>query len=335
MSDYLTRLATRNREGEDLHPLRPFVRSTSPIAEHDQRVGMTDTDDLERMGAPLDSAVHEDPSRAEGEVTTRNLPDITPAGGKGGETIQRKMAAPGQQEGSSLSMGPSVSPADSSSLPQGIMGSIIPAMPPEAPMGESSLPVGAVEHPNSVRPPETRRGVTLGPPVAASPHESLPPPGLDHPLSRGQISSSLEMAETGSEASIASQIPSREPTGKEGLETDLRTTLHQQGRTGPIAVRTRSMHRLAEGDLPRLEPSARAMADRMGFSLPDAPAGSTPGEESPRIVIGRINVEIVPPPVQQASNAPRPGPMTAASASVIGPLGGSVRPNVRLSLRYR
>ena len=162
MSDYLTRLAARSREGEDLHPLRPFVRSTSPIAEHDQRVGMTGTDDLERVGAPLDWAVYEGPSRAEGQLTSRNLPDITPTAGKGGETIQRKMAAPGQQEGSTLSMGPSVSPADSSSLPQGIMGSIIPAMPPEAPMGESSLPVGAVEHPNSVRPPETRRGVQIG-----------------------------------------------------------------------------------------------------------------------------------------------------------------------------
>ena len=331
MSDYLTRLATRSREGEDLHPLRPSVRSTSPIVEHDQRVGMTDADDLERVGAALDGEEHGGPRGAAGELTRRSRPDITPSAGKGGESIQRKMTAPGQSEGSAPSMGPSVSP----SLPQGLMGSIIPAMTPEAAMEESSAPVGAAEHPSRGGPPEAPRSVTLAPPGAGSPDESLAPTGLHHALSREPSSSSLEMAGTGSEASIASHTSPRGPTGEESLETDLRTALHEQDQTGPIAVRTRSMHRPAEGDLPRLEPSARAMAHRMGFSLSDATPASPPREESPRIVIGRINVEVVPPPVQQSSAAPRPGPLTAASVSVIGPLGGSVRPNVRLSLRYR
>lgn len=335
MSDYLTRLAMRNREGEDLHPLRPFVRSTSPIAEHDQRVGMADPDDFERVGAPLDWEVHEVPREAGGKPMSQSPPDIVPTAGRGGETIQRKMAAPGQREGSTPSLGPSVSPSDSPFLPQRPMGSIIPASARETPMGDPLAPVGTVEHQGRIGPPEARRGVTLAPPGADPPYEPLEPPGLHYRLSRELSSISREMLDIGSEASIASQISSRESTGEEDTGSDLRTVLQEQGRTRPIAVRPRSMHRPAEGDLPRLEPSTWAMANRLGASLSDASPDSPPEQEGPRIIIGRINVEVVPPPVEQATIAPRPGPLTAASVSVIGPLGGGVRPNVRLSLRYR
>jgi hypothetical protein len=56
----------------------------------------------------------------------------------------------------------------------------------------------------------------------------------------------------------------------------------------------------------------------------------------PRVAIGRINVEVVPAPAKsQTSTSVRPGPLTAASVSVIGSLSGRVRMNRRLGLRYR
>jgi hypothetical protein len=68
----------------------------------------------------------------------------------------------------------------------------------------------------------------------------------------------------------------------------------------------------------------------------EAPILTFDQPESPRVVIGRINVEVVPQSVPEATVAPsRSQPLTAASVSVIGPLGSGVSSNLRLSLRQR
>jgi hypothetical protein len=102
------------------------------------------------------------------------------------------------------------------------------------------------------------------------------------------------------------------------------------------AVRTRSLQQARQADSNFLEPLPYALAEHIdqtptGSSMPTADAG-----EGPRIVIGQINVEVVSPPAApQSTAAPRPGPLTAASVSVIGPLGGGIRHDLRLSLRHR
>ena len=78
MSGYLTRLVTRARESDKRQLLRPFVRSSSPIAEHDQRIGMADSEGFEHLGAAPD------PTGPEGAVgplvdfQTLSRPAITP-----------------------------------------------------------------------------------------------------------------------------------------------------------------------------------------------------------------------------------------------------------------
>lgn len=88
-------------------------------------------------------------------------------------------------------------------------------------------------------------------------------------------------------------------------------------------------------DVPYLEPSPRVIAEHVGATLEDTNTPSYDVNESPRVVIGRVNVEVVPPSVIQPSTATQPGPLTAASVSVIGPLGDSASASRRLSLRYR
>ena len=87
----------------------------------------------------------------------------------------------------------------------------------------------------------------------------------------------------------------------------------------------------------RLEPTPRAI-----LSPPREPASSEDFqssdriEQEPRVVIGRINVEVVPPAAETKTTAPpRPGPLTAESVSVIGPLSRRVGSSLRLNLKYR
>jgi hypothetical protein len=105
---------------------------------------------------------------------------------------------------------------------------------------------------------------------------------------------------------------------------------------GPGVVHTRSIRQVHQVDLPRLEPSPQAFAEHLEPPPMDASVSANEVGEGPRVIIGRINIEVVPPPAaQQITAAPRPGPLTAASVSVIGPLSGGIRPNLRLSLRHR
>ena len=112
--------------------------------------------------------------------------------------------------------------------------------------------------------------------------------------------------------------------------------------TPPIGAETEiprpPPRRSAEADPPFLEPSPRAitLAQHRDAISPEAVESVGRPDQGPRVVIGRINVEVVPPPAEpKTSTASRPGPLTAASASVIGPLTGGIRSNLRLSLRHR
>jgi hypothetical protein len=104
----------------------------------------------------------------------------------------------------------------------------------------------------------------------------------------------------------------------------------------PADMRSRSAQRVRQVDTTRLEPSARTFAAQVESKPTDASMPTAGADESPRVVIGRINVEVIPPPAAPPSAAtPRTGPLTAASVSVIGPLSGGVRANLHLSLRHR
>ena len=96
--------------------------------------------------------------------------------------------------------------------------------------------------------------------------------------------------------------------------------------------------RSAEVTPPLLDPTPRKVTSR---DLRE-PISSEPfepidkREQEPRVFIGRINVEVVPPAAEpKTSTQSRNGPLTAESVSVIGPLTRRIRSGLRLSLKYR
>lgn len=99
-----------------------------------------------------------------------------------------------------------------------------------------------------------------------------------------------------------------------------------------------SSEKSGEASPARLEPMPRAILSpglREPASSEDFQS-SDRIEQEPRVVIGRINVEVVPPAAETKTTAqPRPGPLTAESVSVIGPISRRVGSSLRLNLKYR
>jgi hypothetical protein len=106
--------------------------------------------------------------------------------------------------------------------------------------------------------------------------------------------------------------------------------------SGEIEVIGSRLRRPSVAGPQTLEPPRRAVTpQRESISADDAASSGETGQ-GPRVVIGNINVEVTPPPVEPKTSAPsRPGPLTAESISVIGPLSRGLHSNLRLSLRHR
>jgi hypothetical protein len=307
VSEYLSRLATRARERDETQLLRPFVRSSSPIAAHDQRIGMAVAEGFETVGAPPDQSRSESATASLGEFQTASRPAIEPGDRMGGTTVQRKMAAPAVgRAGPSRLTGPA-GPADASDT------SPSPAAKQlKTPIAEVSASSGAdvrgavdqIEFTEPLAPQETARIVP----------KRFP-----------------EMSVDGGKPPVFAAESAR-TDGRHSGSSGTPTATREAGR---VMVHTRSVRQDGPIDSAGLEPMQPAFVDRVALSPAGYDGFSAGADKNPRIIIGRIDVEVVPPPAsERVATAPRPKPLTAASASVIGPLSG-VRPNLRLSLRYR
>jgi hypothetical protein len=324
VSEYLTRLTTRARESDGMKLLQPSVRSTSPIAEHDQRIAMAPTEEFELVGAPPDRTGSESAVANLGEFQIERRAGIKPENGIGETTAQRKIAAPAVGKAGpflpTAQVGrPAASGWMSSDVDKAVLG--IPGSQ------KSSLP-GAVEVKSRIPEPAASGGTAVR--GAPNQHES------DEPLAP-RATTLIERNWSFPKMKSGDGEPSQSSAEQARLDTRLPDSLGTHDATRQavqVSVHARSIRQQTEIDSPRLEPKARVAVDHFESSPAGAAAFSAAADESPRIVIGRINVEVVPPAAQQVATAPGPRPLTAAAVSVIGPLGG-VRPNMRLSLRYR
>jgi hypothetical protein len=321
--------------------MQPFVRSNSPVAERDQRIGMTGFEEFKFGESPFATADSEAGLEETGALQTPMLPTITAASDVGKTTVQRKMASP-------------------SATPVG----------PTTPAAPSLIGVDA-RRKGDLQPARQRAHQDAVPPSDATrEHEPIPGRSQTRSASRGArgmgygvvrtrslqqarqagsnfleplpyaLAEHIEQTPTGSSMSTADaeewSIFSTDATREhEPIPGSSQTRSASRG-VGYGVVRTRSLQQARQADSNFLEPLPYALAEHIE-QTPTGSSMSTAGTgEGPRLVIGRINVEVVPPPVVQPSTAaPRPGPVTAASVSVIGPLGGGVRPSLRLSLRHR
>lgn len=282
MSGYLMRLAMRGHETSEAQSMQPFVRTTSPVAERDQRIGMMGFEGFE-PGETSFAAGGSEAGAEQGDIVQPPVPPSAMIAGETGiATIQRKMASP----------------------PAGMASPGIPTATGEAAAAEAQM---------QARMQPWSRGADT-PALIDALDASLSP--LDPPI-----------------------VSPASPTGgthPEALSPGAPPAASASRRFGPGAVHTRSIRQSRQVDSTHLEPSPGALAEPFKPLLERASEHSADANEGPRIVIGRINVEVVPPPAALPSaTTPRPGPLTAASASVIGPLSGGMRPNLHLSLRHR
>jgi hypothetical protein len=320
VNQYLRRLVTRSDAGADA--MRPVVRSTSPIADEDQRIGAPGFDGLTvGAAAPVETGLdaHAVPT---GDVRPPS-PSILPSAAKaGGATVQRKMAGPQRPSLAGTDTGRAAAASvrrDSGQAPGSIPDKVAEqpawrqeptALAPRA--SPTATPAGRVEPPTAVpanrvkpRTPTSADLVSDPEPAAVSfnrPREIAPQPTIS------------------ARRSQADEVASA-PASSAPIETP-RSLPRRFGEVGP----------------PPLEPSHRpldALRQRQPTSR-ETVASAGEREQGPRVVIGRINVEVVPTPSEpRPAAAPAPRPLTAESVSVIGPLGGNDRPGLRFSLRHR
>jgi hypothetical protein len=320
MSGYLNRLIMRAQSADESQFLRPSVRSTSPIAEHDQRLGVAGFEDIEHGVSLLADLGTDQELGKTDEVQALMTPDITASSEV---TVQRKIAGP-----TNNALTPDV-PTTSNSSPTSVPGS-------------SNIPSAKIKTNRIGRPVfsdgEDSKWLTLSssefwsqpygnkrdkPMYSAEQQSQLHPTLTAAKLSENAIETNIIAAATG-DYPLAATSPNYLPTRE------------KEKRAGFNHPKTRLVLQERQDDVPSLEPSMRSLFDRDGLSFVDAKVLNSDKKESPRIMIGRINVEVVSQTATETRvAASRSAPLTAASVSVIGPLGGGVSSNLRLSLRQR
>ena len=295
MDGYLKRVVTRGLGDPGAAQVLPSVRSTSPIAEEDQRVGMPGFEGFQFGPAASVEGALEDTIAPSGDLRSEIPSPTINVDNAGAGTVQRKGVGFGRT-------GELATPGFAAGAP---------VIVDRGPAGKVPIPVRVSEQ--SPAPSVRLDEAVIGP------HNRVT--GVRQPGRSDSVAG---------EIAANAGVPAHRSAGEQATPASLLSA-----KTETPGARPR---RSAEAGPPFLEPSPRAstLPQQRESVSPDAVESAGVPEQGPRVVIGRINVEVVPPPAEdKKSPAARPGPLTAASVSVIGPLAGGVRSNRFLSLRYR
>ena len=284
------------RSDPSAQAIRPIVHSASPIAEEDQRVGLPGFDGLVTAGpAGSFETDPEDTFPPPGDLRSPAPPPVSGIIRGEGPILRRKPAGP-------------------------IIAQSRPAVfqpgPAEGKPAGNAPPTGNrfAREPGR-QPPRPRPGTLSGsgaPWPDSDFRETAPPPA----------------------GPAAAPAPAVVPSAR--LDSREEPGPRPRNRAEIEAIKRRPQ-RSPELDATPLQPvPRRAGAAEPGELIsPDPVTSRVESEGSSRVVIGRLNVEVVPPTAEvQPAPAPARGPLTAESVSVIGSLGG-VRTNLRFRLRHR
>ena len=338
MIGYLGRLVSSATLKPGDARMRPVVRSRSPIAEMDQRIGLVGFEELAAGGGPASPPELEVP--AHGEATVAASPDTT----TGPAMVHRKVAG-GVSAAVSAGLGntpaPPITPVEATGTSK-TSASVSPnTLGTAAERGTTGTPSGAALAP-SFGGAETLSRDFLG---SDAPNNT----DADTDFDRLKITTSVPRSENSPDAAPTDLRSAPEPSLSprrslfRNLDQLVSPTGFGKSRATPAAHpdhgAPETWHSSGEPAAPvSLEPSPRIHMPRQAESSPvDDFAPAVKPEAGPRVIVGRINVEVVqPPPVGQTPRAPaRPSPMTAASVSKIGPLRPALRSNLLFSLKQR
>ena len=373
MSRYLSRLSMRTQIARQSQVLQPFVRSTSPVADRDQRIGMAGFEEIQ-FGVAPHAELNSDlaPDRLDSDVGVQadeaapvSMPlRIRAANNSAPATVQRKIA------NSTADLTPPTSAKSATSAANIAAASTHPAMETtiiQPSVSSSSRPeqfIGALgTPPNLSESGNWGQAVTESSRLSRSAEREESPSSsqMDQPLYFPQPQSFLGQTPETPEVSATVEThnpeildgsviasgnhntklasPSAVPTADSlAAIPDSGTFLSRN--TAQLAERNKLPPRLVElaqpADTPSLEPSTRTLANASESSFEMTPFSRGTQRVSPQVVIGRINVEVIPPSASaQPAETSSSQPLTAASVSVIGSLGGRMQSNVRFSLRQR
>ena len=353
MNRDLNRLVSRRLGTGEVQSLQPMVRSASPISEHDQRIGMAGFQGSEFTGPLMANAGSEAADCEWGDAAHRSVSRSITGISSTGEatTVQRKMVNSNDASTAPIfGRAPSIASAVKA-RPMHKNQRVIPSLDQSG--AHLSSEVSRVAKQNkqfdssesdtgiAVELAETSKTGHLQPEGSRQHHHH----GATHDRIARQTYQQPDVPYLGPSPRVIAEH--KEATSEDG-NTRTKDTLAETSNAGHLQPKgsRQHYHRGAahaqsawqthqQPDAPDLEPSPRAFPEHGGAASEDASTPRYEVDERPRIVIGRVNVEVVPPSVTQPSTAPQPGPLTAASVSVIGPLGDGASVSRRLSLRYR
>ena len=342
MSSYLNRLARRGVTS-DSQMLQPFVRSTSPIAERDRRIGMAGFEKVE-FGVAPSAELDSDIGMERGEMARVPMsPRITAASNPGKAMVRRKIADTAADltppaAASSKTIEGNARPArektivQNNVLPLPTSEQLVPSNIDTNPTEREDLPQTFIESPSQkdrqLYSPNSQPFLRQTPEISQA-------SGI---VETHQIADSVPSAQ---KRAIALETHNAMPSAVPNDDTPsvIPDSNFSSKDTAPSAepneVRPRLLRHVGEVDTPSLEPATTAPIDSSESLFEVMPFSKSNETGSPQVVIGRIDVEVLPPPAAAPVASSRSGPLTAASVSAIGPLRGQIRSNVRFSLRQR
>ncbi len=336
MSGYLQRIIGQTAA----ESFTPFVRSRSPIAELDQRMHSLDPDALPSQAAS--SALGYPPG---------SVADPSPTGGLGATgpaEIQRKAVpqAPtvleGQAEQVAQPMDTRPSLADELSQQ-----SLTTAPTPHVRSSQKSSVLTLEQRPavgkEKSSPPESPsladRGRNTPSPLSPTPPKSgsesekpSQPSELRPPVSSAAIFSETSLTTAANTATTAGERETLSPPESRfatGYPSPLLPVAQPAKRSDAEHNSRQDVSELLPHEPPI--PADTGLSSQGSLNRRDSSRRQQPPKAQPRVVIDSITVEVVTPP--PASSAP--APVTAASASVIGPVSPRFRSTLRRGLGRR
>ncbi len=306
----MTNLITRTGSLHGGQWLRPVLRSSSPIAGHDQRIAGIDREDFTLVGAPPDPGSSRGASGSRSGFLPRRESHFASLGRGTEHSVQGKTDSGLEKRAESAVNNVYSGLSQTKLRPEG----------------------GAGLEPDNT-------DSSLGREEADSPARKEKAMGLTSPsqqVGSGETGQRMRAANPGDEPKPSAPdkpADSAIPDSERPKDPGSRYGGINRNQAGRMAVHTRPIAPEQDTDSPFMQP---------GFFRPDQ--GSSPGiegsdlerarvDQSPQVHIGRINVEVIQPSPQKGVSVSQPGPVTAESASVIGPLRADGRSNT--GQRYR